>query len=334
MAIILKSKSLYYNDVNIISNKVSQISSRKEVPLELNRLIISPMAALVGKTFALEASKLGLTVCLHRFLNFTEQAEIYLSIPEEYRQNIYCSIGLNDDYNRFIWLYNKGCRKFCLDIALGTHRNIASYLRRLSPTYKIDGIILGNIHSKEGCNYLIKSSLDAGIKNTIIRCGIGGGVACKSSDTVGVNRGNITEIIECSEESDRYETISICADGGLHKGANFCKAFGAGASYCMSGGFWMQSLEAESNLTGDGSYWGGASDKQQILYNGAKIKHSEGKEINKLHNNLRPLKEIVNELWGNISSFVSYNGNKTLTEAIGSTTFEIKQNSLPPKNRY
>jgi hypothetical protein len=41
--------------------------------------------------------------------------------------------------------------------------------------------------------------------------------------------------------------------------------------------------------------------------------------------------KLVNNLWGGIASYVTYSGKKSLYDAIGEGTFEIKQNSLPPK---
>ena len=72
MAQILKTKSIYYNDVNLVAQPC-KVKSRKDIPVELNRIIISPMEAIVGKTFALKANELGLTVCLHRFCSIDEQ---------------------------------------------------------------------------------------------------------------------------------------------------------------------------------------------------------------------------------------------------------------------
>ena len=53
MAQILKSKSIYYNDVNLVAQPC-KVKSRKDIPVELNRVIVSPMEAIVGKTFALK----------------------------------------------------------------------------------------------------------------------------------------------------------------------------------------------------------------------------------------------------------------------------------------
>ena len=78
MAKILKTKSIYYNDVNLVAQPC-KVKSRKDIPVELDRIIVSPMEAIVGKTFALKANELGLTLCLHRFCSIKEQVELYNS---------------------------------------------------------------------------------------------------------------------------------------------------------------------------------------------------------------------------------------------------------------
>jgi hypothetical protein len=67
-------KSIYYNDVNLLarptfvdeSNTLGALS-RKNIPVELNRVYVSPMQAIIGKEFAIKANELGLGLCLHRF---------------------------------------------------------------------------------------------------------------------------------------------------------------------------------------------------------------------------------------------------------------------------
>lgn len=76
MAQILKSKSIYYNDVNLVAQPC-KVKSRKDIPCELNRIIVSPMEAIIGETFALKANELGLTVCLHRFCSIEEQVALF-----------------------------------------------------------------------------------------------------------------------------------------------------------------------------------------------------------------------------------------------------------------
>ena len=137
-------------------------------------------------------------------------------------------------------------------------------------------------------------------------------------------------------EIDEYSSYDpkpfIIADGGIKNAGYASKAFGAGADYVMMGGYFAKAFEAETHVRGDGHYWGGASHKQQILSTGKVYRHSEGKEVPIL-DELCPLETLVDELWGGISSAVSYGGYDTLTNFIGNGVFEIKQNSLPPGKR-
>lgn len=103
------------------------------------------------------------------------------------------------------------------------------------------------------------------------------------------------------------------------------------SDYVMMGGYFSRALEAYTWLNGDGTYWGGASKKQQMLYGGVR-RHSEGKVVEIDRSTTLPLTELVDELWGGLSSAVSYSGKQSLSEFIGNGVFEIKQNSLPPKN--
>ena len=93
MAKILATKSIYYNDVNLIAQS-AKIESRKDVPLELDRIIVSPMSAVVGQTFAIEATKLGLSVCQHKFCDIDNAVLNYSIVPN--KKNLFVSIGLND----------------------------------------------------------------------------------------------------------------------------------------------------------------------------------------------------------------------------------------------
>jgi GMP reductase len=172
-----------------------------------------------------------------------------------------------------------------------------------------------------------------------IRVGIAGGSPCATNDSTGYNRGPITELMEIDEcypfdpTSDEIflnRKPFIIADGGIKNAGYASKAFGAGADYVMMGGYFARAFEAETHVRGDGHYWGGASHKQQILSTGKVYRHSEGKEVPIL-DELRPLESLVDELWGGISSAVSYSGYETLSGFISNGVFEIKENSLPPR---
>jgi GMP reductase len=335
MAQILKTKSIYYNDVNLVAQPC-KVKSRKDIPVELNRIIVSPMEAIVGKSFALKANQLGLTVCLHRFCSIEEQVELYNSLP--YKANVFVSIGLND-WDRVKALKDAGADKWLIDMANGyMHKEIDECVNKLAEQAPIYDLMLGNVHTALGFQLL--SRIKPNWKHDkYIRVGIAGGSPCATNDSTGYNRGPITELIEIDECTPWDPTSDevflkrkpfIIADGGIKNAGYASKAFGAGADYVMMGGYFALALEAETHVRGDGHYWGGASHKQQILSTGKAYRHSEGKEVPIL-DELRPLESLVDELWGGISSAVSYSGYETLSGFISNGVFELKQNSLPPR---
>ena len=328
MAKILPTKSIYYNDVNLIAQP-STVNSRSEIAKELSRIIVSPMAAVVGKTFAIEANMIGLTVCLHRFCSVEEQIEIYSSLP--YKDNVFVSVGA-DDPERVKKLGNAGVTDFVIDIASGYIPFLKTSIARLQQNAKLNKLMVGNVMTDTG--FYNATYVGA---NTYVRVGIAGGSACSTSDATGYNRGQITEIMEIKALKDKMGTAAawhtnyIVADGGIKNGNYAAKAFGAGADCVMMGGYFARAKEAETNIMGDGTYWGGASHKQQQLYGGIK-RHSEGK-VYKVEEEIKPLSELVDDLWGGLASAISYSGYNSLNEFIGNGVFEVKQNSLPPSKR-
>lgn len=331
MAEILKSKSIYYNDVNLIA-RPCKIKSRKDIPKELHRIIVSPMQSLIGKTFAVKANELGLSLALHRFCSADEEADLLLAL--ENKNNVFCSIGLKD-WDRVEILADAGNVNWLLDMANGYMVSEIKYcVEKLLHNVKVSKLMLGNVHTSVGFNNLCDIKIPTEVER-FIRVGIAGGSPCATNDSTGFNRGPITELMSI-DENINYDVAeleskpNIVADGGIKNSGYAAKAFGAGADYIMMGGYFAKAIEAETHVNGDGTYWGGASHKQQLLQMGKKHRHSEGKEF-KIKEELKPLEELVDELWGGLSSAVSYSGYNTLNDFIGNGIFEIKQNSLPPR---
>jgi GMP reductase len=322
MATILPSKSIYYNDVNLIAQP-SVVESRSQVPRELNRIIVSPMHAVVGPKFSKIATGLGLTVCQHKFCDI-DNAVLNFSTVEK-KENLFVSIGLND-WERARELAEEGATNWLIDCANGYLPQIITDIQKLLKTHKVNRLIVGNVMTSHGI--LLYEQFTKEVNELMVRVGIAGGSACSTSDATGYNRGNITEIIQCSEIGDQFN-IKIIADGGIKNGNYAAKAFGAGADYVMMGGYFAKAKEAYTWENGDGTYWGGASTKQQQLYGGVR-RHSEGKVYEVDRSTVKSLDELVEDLWGGLSSAVSYSGYASLSEFISNGVFEIKENSLPP----
>jgi IMP dehydrogenase/GMP reductase len=319
MPTILPTKSIYYDNVNLIAQPQYTISSRSEIPEEKFRICVSPMAAIVGKEFAVEAYKLGLTVFLHRFKGIDDQIDILKTINPSYgHQKLFCSVGLNEE-KEVKKLIKNGAKNILIDIANGYLDDLVKFTAKLLKEYPYPEFrfCVGNVHSADGVDLYEK--LDP--FGLYLRVGIGNGGQCTTTTkATGYGRGQITEIMECV---DATNTIYIIADGGISNSANAAKAFAAGANYVMLGSYFSKAKEAQNVIDGEYKCWGSASDYNMQKF-GTRRRHSEGKVTEFDESEVKPLKVLVDDLWGGISSAVSYSGNDSLTSFIGNGVFEIK----------
>ena len=342
MATILPSKSIYANDVNLIP-RIGKLKSRKDVPDEKFKILISPMTSVVGETFVTEAAKLGLSVTLPRFIETIKKiklATLFRRYQVNQNQLCFISIGLNeniDNLKQIIKNSSFSLDNWLIDISNGYIPNLIDSVERLRKIVGVNlqNLMVGNVVTSEGSDNLINKIKLYCCNNLYIRIGQGNGSACATSDNAGINRGQITELMECSETITYKKNKQNCfliSDGGIKNAGYALKMFGAGASHVLMGGYFVNAIEAETNVIGENIYFGCASEKQNKL--AGLDKHSEGKERKVDKENLKPLSYLVKELWGGISSGISYSGYTSLSEFIGQGVFEIKQNSLPPKGRY
>lgn len=331
MPTFLQTKSIYYKDVNLIPKK-SVVKSRTEIKKELNRIFVSPMSAIVTEKFAIEASRLGLSVCLHRFCDPQEEVNIFNKI--ENKENVFCAVGL-DDWDRVNKLIKTGCQNFLLDVANG-YLNLYEFFDKLnniilidSPFGKINKLMAGNVACINGVVDLFKSMSVINNCQYLIRCGIANGAACSTSEKTGVNRGQITEIKEIfyhKHHHSELKSLNIIADGGIRDSGDAAKSFGCGADGVMMGYYFSQSFERNINKGCDQFYWGGASDYQHQIHPLKQKRHSEGKMI-ELNAEQKFLSDLIDDFWGGLSSSVSYCGYSSLTDFIGNGVLELKYNS-------
>ncbi len=308
---ILPTKSIYYKDVNLIA-RPGVVKSRSEIPKNLEKIIVSPMSSICGTTFTKKALNLGLSVCLHRFCEIENQVKLFNEI-NFYRNQVWACIGL-DEAERLKSLTNAGCQNIVLDVANGYLPDVVHYIEHLYYYLKIPSLMVGNIHTKEGVQ------LYKNIRNLHLRIGIGGGTCCETKNVAAINRGQITEIEECSKKKkDR----TIIADGSINSPAYASMAFGTGADKIMLGSYFGNAEEAENVINGEYKIWGSASYEQLKRSNKVKS-HSEGKTVLVDKTSIKPLKVLVDELWGGISSAISYSGYSNLDSFIGNGVFELK----------
>jgi GMP reductase len=270
-------------------------------------------------------------VCLHRFdSTIEERLELIKGVFANAKGSntegrIWVSVGLKDA-EHIQKILELGAQNIVLDVANGYMSEVLDVAAQIydKPGKQIKKLMLGNIHSDSILPDYQTFSDYFGIP-VYFRCGIAGGSVCNTKGMTGYNRGQITEIKECAgwiEENN--SNLILVADGGIANPACAVKAFGAGAEYVMMGGYFAHAKEAQHVVDELYKFWGGASEFQQILSKGVAERHSEGKEKDIHPDHLENLDKLVSDLWGGISSAVSYSGYKTLEKFIGNGTFEIK----------
>jgi GMP reductase len=330
--ILLNSKSIYYDDVNLIAQP-TEVKSRKDIPQELERIMVSPMQSIVGLIFACRALTLGLSVCLHRFdstiqdrLQLINGVFMNMKNPNSAVERVWVSVGLKDLEN-IEAIVHQGVQNIIVDVANGYMSEVLDFTSQIfhKSGKQIKKIMLGNIHSSSILpDYQTLS--DYFSIPIYFRCGIASGSVCNTKGMTGYNRGQITEIQECADWiEENNSNLILVADGGIKDPACATKAFGAGADYVMMGGYFAHAKEAQHVIDELYKFWGGASEFQQILSKGVAERHSEGKEKDINPDHLESLDKLVSDLWGGISSAVSYSGYPTLQKFIGNGVFEIKQ---------
>jgi len=331
MAKILETKSIGYNDVVLIAQP-GKVVSRKDVPIEGHRIVVSAMTSIVGPDFIQAVAnlpeELRPTIHIPRDVHAEENIKLAASLGLD---RIFVGVGLNTQKLENLAL-SKGYKTVLLDVANGYLPQVKEKVTELKNRgFKV---ITGSVHTGVGATDLVKAGCD------IVRSGIGPGSVCITSATAGYTRAPISDIMELAsyvklpgaeriwdpsknEVVARY-TAEVLADGGLATVADVSKAFLAGADYIMSGRLFVDAEEARLRKDGTDIYYGMASAYGKKAM-GVEVRNVEGKHQKLSRENLKPLEAIITDIWDGLRSAVSYSGYTTLTEAIGNGVFEIKQ---------
>ena len=134
--IMLNSKSIYYDDVNLIAQP-TEVRSRKDIPQELERIMVSPMQSIVGLIFACRALTLGLSVCLHRFdstiqdrLKLINDVFMNMKNPNSTVERVWVSVGLKDLEN-IEAIVHQGVENIIIDVANGYMSDVAGFASQI-----------------------------------------------------------------------------------------------------------------------------------------------------------------------------------------------------------
>ena len=172
-------------------------------------------------------------------------------------------------------------------------------------------ISAGNIATPK----LIEKLYNAGAD--YIKVGVGSGAACRTRSEVGVGVPQLSAIMDCHTEAEKFG-LKIISDGGCVKSGDVCKAIAAGADLVMIAGMVSHCEECDNIVEIDGkkfvNLYGLGSTK---MYNQTKpteqeYRPNEGRDL------LIPCKgsirSVLKQIQGGLRSVCTYTGAEHINQ--------------------
>ena len=334
-----------WNDISIVPETLSSISSRKEVnPTYSGKLPIftAPMDKVIDETNVNQFVENNINVCLPRHVKY----EVVKN--EDY----FYSYGL-DEIIEILDKKSQLPKRILIDLANGHMQKLYDTAKKIKQTYgdKIE-LMIGNIANPDTYKKYCEIGVD------YIRVGIGGGSACTTSANVSIHYPMASLISECAYFKSIYDKpTKIVADGGFRNFSDIIKALALGADYVMLGGIFNKCLDScgETFMKDSQSqyyqvdflkainafdagvdvykYYRGMSTKEvQKSWNRSELKTGEGiTKYNKVEYTLEGWCENFTDY---LKSAMSYCDSRNLNEFIGEVRYEIiSQNSFMRFNK-
>lgn len=333
---------LDWNDIVIVPETLSSISSRKEVDptyLGVLPLFTAPMDKVIDETNFNKFVENGINICLPRHVK-------YQQIDKSEVDNFFFSYGL-DEIIDLLSTSSQLPKRILIDVANGHMQKLYDVAKLIKETYKDEvELMVGNIANPDTYRKYCEIGVD------YIRVGIGGGSACTTSANVSIHYPMASLISECAYFKGAYDKpTKIVADGGFKNFSEIIKALALGADYVMLGGIFNKCLEscgetfmkdtdnqyynvsnemAKKSFDAGGTvykYYRGMSTKEvQKSWNRLELKTGEGiSKYNKVDYTLDGWCENFTDY---LKSAMSYTDSRTLFDFIGEVKWEtISQNS-------
>ena len=228
-----------YDDILIKPSDVSTINSRSEVNIFDERgmlpLITAPMDTVVStNNFDIFNNNLIYSIIPRQQYTYREY---YSSNP----YNFY-SYGLDDFKTIFLDNSVDDTKPIyaLIDVANGHMFKLHKMVNEAKNKYGDQLVLMaGNVASPEGYKALSEAGAD------MIRCGIGNGNSCSTSQNTGIGYPSGSLIREIKEISLKMSNpATIIADGGIKKYADIIKALYLGADMVMIGSLFNKALES------------------------------------------------------------------------------------------
>lgn len=318
-----------YDHVSLAPRIVSEVAHRGDActeadfgPVHLQLPILgSPMPDVCGTEMAKALAKHGALGILHRFDSIESQVTAFRDAGNARPGQSACvgaAVGVTGDYQqRFVALYEAGCRVICLDTANGAHRQVATAMDWIKNKHRDVFLIAGNVATAEGFSWLEEEGADA------IRVGIAGGSVCETRNETGVYVPTPYAVAEAASVRKR---AVIIGDGGVRMPADLAKLLALGADVVMLGSALAGTREALGRvIVVDGKRFkimrGAASFSVQQESAGGRPQYVEGAET------LVPYKgrveEVLQRYQAGLRSSMSYLNARTLADFRHNANFVV-----------
>lgn len=256
-----------------------------------------------------------------------EKVKIYPNSAKDERGRLLCgaAVGVTADMlDRVAALVKVGVDVITLDTAHGHSKGVIDAVRTIKETYPELQIIAGNIATAEATRDLILAGADC------VKVGIGPGSICTTRVVAGVGVPQLTAVMDCVEEAEKYG-IPVIADGGIKYSGDVVKALAAGAKVAMMGSMFAGCEESpgESEIYQGRSYkvYRGmgslaamaCGSKDRYFQEGNKKLVPEGVEGRVPYKGY--VADTIFQLLGGIRSGMGYLGSKTLEDLYNTATF-------------
>lgn len=214
-----------------------------------------------------------------------------------------------------------------IDTAHGHSKGVLDAVKTVKEKYPELQVIAGNVATAEATKDLIEVGADC------IKVGIGPGSICTTRVVAGVGVPQLTAIMDCVEEANKYD-VPVIADGGLKYSGDIVKSLAAGAKICMMGSMFAGCEEApgETEIYQGRSYkvYRGmgslgamaAGSRDRYFQEDNKKLVPEGVEGRLPFKG--PVVDTIYQLIGGIRSGMGYLGSSTLPILYETATFVIQ----------
>lgn len=203
--------------------------------------VSAPMDTVTESALAIALAKVGGIGIIHRNLTINDQVSEIKKVKAQ-KYIVGAAIGVNKGYEeRVEALVKANVDVICIDSAHGFTSLMIDAVQFLKKKHPRTEIIAGNIATYDGAIALIKAGADG------LRVGMGAGAICTTRIISGMGVPQLTAIMEAVRAAKKYG-VPVIADGGIKYSGDMVKAFAAGASTVMMGGFFAAALEAPGKI--------------------------------------------------------------------------------------